>query len=420
MSTAMSSPNVEVIPSLAHTPSHTHHGHFVQLYADDGFLTEVLSRFIGGALAAGDAAVVIATRSHRIELERRLSANGVDTAKAAMQGRYIVLDATETLPQIMADSSVDEIRFNRTVGEALIHAGRSVAHKDGHVAVFGELVALLWAEGKATEAIRLEQLWNDLAKIHSFSLLCAYPIAGFKDEQQIEPFLKMCGEHSSVIPSESYLALRNDEERLRTIANLQQKAQMLEKQLALRESEALFRLLVETVQDYAIFILNPDGNVASWNIGAERIKGYKTDEIVGRHFSCFYPQEDVRNGKPARELVVAAKEGRFEDEVWRIRNDGSRFWANVNITAIRDDSGQLLGFAKITRDVTERMQTQRALEREVAERRNAERRFQNSERSLRQLSLHLLRTQDEERRRIGRDLHDSLGQYLAVLKMKLD
>ena len=155
-------------------------------------------------------------------------------------------------------------------------------------------------------------------------------------------------------------------------------------------------------------------------MSAERIKGYKAEEIVGRHFSCFYPEEDVRNGKPARELVVAEAEGRFEDEGWRLRKDGSRFWANVIITAIKDDSGKLLGFAKITRDVTERMQIHKELEREVAERRDAERRFQNSEKSLRQLSLHLLRTQDEERRRIGRDLHDSLGQYLAVLKMKLD
>jgi len=118
--------------------------------------------------------------------------------------------------------------------------------------------------------------------------------------------------------------------------------------------------------------------------------------------------------------VVAAAQGRFEDEGWRVRKDGSTFWANVIITAVKDNSGKLLGFAKITRDVTERMQTQKALETEVAERRDAQRRLQNSERSLRELSLHLLRTQDEERRRIGRDLHDSLGQYLAVLKMKLD
>jgi PAS domain S-box-containing protein len=420
MSTAMSSANVEVIPSLGFTPSHTQDGHSVQLYAEDGFLLDVLTRFVGGALAAGDASVVIATKSHRLELEKRLSANGVDVDKAAMQGRYIVLDAIETLAQVMARESIDEERFNQVVRGLLIQAETSVAGKHCRVAVFGELVALLWADGKAADALRVEQLWNNLAKSHSFSLLCAYPIAGCNDERHIEPFLLMCGEHSTVIPSESYLVLRDEDERLRSIAKLQQKAQVLEKELALRESEAPFRLLVEAVQDYAIFVLSPEGNITSWNLGAERIKGYKANEIMGRHFSCFYPEEDVRNGKPDRELVVAEEEGRLEDEGWRIRKDGSRFWANVTITAIKDDSGRLLGYAKVTRDATERMQTQRALEEEVAERRDAERRFQNSERSLRQLSLHLLRTQDEERRRIGRDLHDSLGQYLAVLKMKLD
>jgi PAS domain S-box-containing protein len=420
MSTAISSPNVELVPSLTHIPNHAHDGHSVQLYSDDGFLIDVLSRFIGGALAMGDAGVVIATRSHRTELERRLSAHGVDTAKAARQGRYLFLDATGTLAQVMAEGSLDETLFNDIVGAALIQAEAAVAPEKGRVAIFGELVALLWAEGKPAQAVRVEQLWNDLAKSYSFSLLCAYPIAGCNRERHIEPFLKMCGEHSSVIPSESYLVLRNEEERLRSIANLQQRAQVLERELALRENEAPFRLLVEAVQDYAIFMLNPEGNVSSWNIGAERIKGYKADEIVGRHFSCFYPEEDVRNDKPGLELVAAVKEGRFEDEGWRLRKDGSRFWANVIITAVKSDSGKLLGFAKITRDATERMQTHKALEKEVAERRDAERRFQNSEKSLRQLSLHLLRTQDEERRRIGRDLHDSLGQYLAVLKMKLD
>ncbi|HVY45664.1 MAG TPA: PAS domain S-box protein, partial [Minicystis sp.] len=115
-----------------------------------------------------------------------------------------------------------------------------------------------------------------------------------------------------------------------------------------------FRLLVESVRDYAIFLLDPTGHVASWNVGAERIKGYRAEEILGSHFSRFYPEEDVRAGKCDMELAVAAREGRFEDEGYRIRKDGSRFWANVVITALRGPGGRLVGFAKVTRDLTER------------------------------------------------------------------
>jgi PAS domain S-box-containing protein len=420
MSTATSSPSIELIPSLAQTPSHDHDGHVVQLYTDDGFLMDLLSRFIGGALAVGDGAVVVATASHRRELQRRLSARGLDTAKAALRGRYVTLDASEILPKFMVNGSVDESCFD-DIFDGVLTQVESTLDGDGcRTAVFGELVALLWAEGKPQEAIRVEQFWNGLAKKHSFSLLCAYPVTGFNNDRQIEPFLKMCGQHSGVVPSESHVGLSGVEERLRSIAQLQQKTQALENELALRVSEARFRLLVEAVQDYAIFMLDAEGNISSWNIGAERLKGYKAAEIVGKHFSSFYPEEDVRRGKPQNELVAAAKEGRFEDEGWRIRKDGSRFWANVIITAVRDGAGNLLGFAKVTRDFTERMQAQRALQKEVVERREAQQQLHNSEKSLRQLSLHLLRTQDEERRRIGRDLHDSLGQYLAVLKMKLD
>lgn len=420
MSLAAPAPSTQFVSHLNHTPSHGHDGHVVQLYADDGFLIEVLSRFIGGALAVGDAAVVLATAPHRADLERRLTARGMDTAKAALQGRYITLDASETLPRLMVNGSVDEARFNAIVGGVLEQAKHAIHGKDGRIAVFGELVALLWADGKSQEAIRVEQLWNDLAKQRSFSLLCAYPISGFDNERHIEPFLKMCGQHSGVVPSESYLGLGSEEDRLRSIAELQQKAEVLEKELASRHREEQFRLLVEAVQDYAIFMLDPAGNVISWNAGAKRIKQYAAAEIIGKHFSRFYPEVDVRNGKPGWELLIARAEGRFEDEGWRVRKDGSRFWANVIITAVRDASGKLLGFAKVTRDVTAKMEAQQALQKEVAERRVAQQQLYESEKSLRELSLHLLRTQEEERRRIGRDLHDSLGQYLAVLKMRLD
>ncbi len=121
-----------------------------------------------------------------------------------------------------------------------------------------------------------------------------------------------------------------------------------------RRSEERSRSLIESVKDYAIFSLTPEGYVASWNLGAERIKGYRADEIIGRHFSCFYPEDDVRSGKPARELETARREGSAEDEGWRVRKDGTRFWASVVITVLMDDRGNVKGFSKITRDISDR------------------------------------------------------------------
>ncbi|HEX4032931.1 MAG TPA: ATP-binding protein [Solirubrobacteraceae bacterium] len=137
----------------------------------------------------------------------------------------------------------------------------------------------------------------------------------------------------------------------------------------LRESEERFRLLVEAVEDYAILALDVDGHVTSWNAGAEKIKGYSASEIIGRHYSVFYPPDDVRAGTPDSQLVTAAAKGRFEAEGWRIRKDGSRFWANVVITALVDDGGVLHGFVKVTRDITERNdadQAQRKAARDLA------------------------------------------------------
>jgi PAS domain S-box-containing protein len=123
---------------------------------------------------------------------------------------------------------------------------------------------------------------------------------------------------------------------------------------SLQQNDELFRILVEGVRDYAIFMLDPEGHVASWNRGAELIKGYRADEILGRHFSTFYPADAIARGWPEHELQMAQSEGRFEDEGWRVRKDGSLFWSNVIITALYDDRHELRGFAKVTRDLTER------------------------------------------------------------------
>ena len=121
----------------------------------------------------------------------------------------------------------------------------------------------------------------------------------------------------------------------------------------LRQSDERFRLMVESVRDYAIFMLDPAGNIATWNLGAQLNKGYTTEEILGQHFSVFYTPEDIARDWPARELELALRDGRFEDEGWRVRKDGSRFWANVVITALHDSDGGHRGFAKVTRDLTQ-------------------------------------------------------------------
>ena len=128
-----------------------------------------------------------------------------------------------------------------------------------------------------------------------------------------------------------------------------------------REHFEFSRLLVNTIQEYAIFLLDTNGYVASWNPGARSLKGYEPDEIIGKHFSVFYPQKDIDTGKPTWELEEAAKQGHVEDEGWRIKKDGSRFWANVVITALRDDSGEMVGYAKVTRDLSERKRNEEDL-----------------------------------------------------------
>ncbi len=172
------------------------------------------------------------------------------------------------------------------------------------------------------------------------------------------------------LPGALVLRALNDErvgeatQRREAEASLRDANSRLELQVtAVDRSEQRFRLMVESVADYAIFMLDPAGIVVSWNVGAERIKGYRDSEILGRHFTCFYTDDDMKTGNPGRGLEIAAAKGRFEGEGWRVRKDGSRFWANVVISAMRAPDGELLGFGKVTCDLTERMWSRQALKR---------------------------------------------------------
>jgi len=177
---------------------------------------------------------------------------------------------------------------------------------------------------------------------------------------------------------------------------------------SLRHSEERFRLLVEGVSDYAIFMLDVNGNVATWNSGAARIKGYRAEEVVGQHFSKFYPEDALESGWPDHELRVAATEGRFVDEGWRVRKDGSKFWAHVTITAMRDEAGRLQGFAKLTRDLTERKRTE-ALEASGAERET----MLEAERNARMLAQRSARIKDEFLATLSHELRTPLNAILG-------
>jgi len=221
--------------------------HAVQFYGEDTFLLDELSRFIGTALGAGDAAVVIATKAHREGLAERLKSRGFDVGKAIEQGHYVPLDAAETLGKFMRGGWPEAALFTDVIGGVLGQAAAAAGGKDSRISAFGEMVALLWAQGNAEAAVRLEQLWNSLAQNYSLSLRCAYPMSGFDREYHSDSFLKICEEHSHVIPVESYTALISDEQRFRSITHLQQKAQALEAEMAERKQveEALRRAKAE-------------------------------------------------------------------------------------------------------------------------------------------------------------------------------
>ncbi len=190
-----------------------------------------------------------------------------------------------------------------------------------------------------------------------------------------------------------------------------------------RESEKKFSTLVTSVRDYAIFMLDVNGNVVTWNKGAEAIKGYKEEEIRGKNISVFYTKEDVEKGLPEYILRMAKENGRSENEGWRLRKDGSKLWADAVVTALYGNEGKLTGFAKVTRDITERKKTRdmltkfnEELNKQVKEKTE---KLEETTAQLRRLSAYLQIAREEERRSIAREMHDELGQMLTGLKMDI-
>jgi hypothetical protein len=209
--------------------------HFVQFYERDDYLIESLAGYVAAALETGNSSIVIATLAHRAAVQRELMHRGIALSHAIETGRYVVLDAAETLAKFMVDGMPDVNLFNEQVGpiiEQLSEGGRRVH-------AFGEMVSLLWHDGHPDAAIRLEDLWNELARLHRFALLCAYPISAFDKATHEAPFNGICACHTRVIPAESYSELEIFDERMRAVARLQQKAHALTTELVRRsESDA--------------------------------------------------------------------------------------------------------------------------------------------------------------------------------------
>lgn len=230
-------PALRTLPHLVDWTERTPYrepAHSVQFYADDSVLIEGLTRYVGTALSAGDSAIVIATPQHRDALTAALAARGLDLDLAASQGRYVALDASETLRTFMRRGRPDRKRFVSVVGGLVDRLTVAAVGESPQVAAYGEMVALLWAEGHTEAALQLEHLWNELAETRSFNLHCAYPMSLFPNAGDDALITAVCASHALVIPVESYAGQQDERDRLRAVALLQQKARALETEVAER------------------------------------------------------------------------------------------------------------------------------------------------------------------------------------------
>ncbi|QBD75858.1 PAS domain S-box protein [Ktedonosporobacter rubrisoli] len=275
--------------------------HFVQFYTHDDFMLDSLSKFIGTGLKAGQPCIVIATSPHLASLAKRLHAQGIDLTSAFKDNSYIAMDASQVLTQFMLNGTPDTQRFLTTIERILARANRS----EQGLRIFGEMVELLWVEGKQNAAIRLEQLWNDLHdKEQNFSLFCAYSIRNFSNKAVSEKFDEICQQHSHVLPDESYSLLTDPDERLRAITHLQQKANSLEYEITerqsaeerLRISENRYRRLFEASTD-GILIVDPlTCTIADANPCLAELLKYTREQLIGKkiwHMGLFPDRENA-------------------------------------------------------------------------------------------------------------------------------
>lgn len=333
--------------------------HFVQFYEMDEFLLNSLSGFVGTGLSAGEGVIVIATKAHREKLEKLLQKHGLDLAGLKVSRQFVLLDAAETMAKFMVDGSPDPARFTEVIGGLVAEVSQG---RPG-LRAFGEIVALLWAEGNYTAAVRLEELWNELQKNHSFALFCAYPMNTVGGEKLIEPLSGVCTSHSRVIPAESSTTLASPDERLRAVLRLQQKARSLEGEVA--ERKRAQEVLGQREAELTDFIENavlgmhwvgPDGIIKWANRAEMELLGYSREEYIGHHVAEFHADQEVMSDileRLSRSEELHSYEARLKARDGSIRHvllSSNVYWEN----------GEFVHTRCFTRDITDQKRAEEA------------------------------------------------------------
>jgi PAS domain S-box-containing protein len=352
----------------------------VHFFEDDAVFIDSLSEFVGGVLGSGGACIVIATQDHRRSLDRVLRDNGIEIRKAAIDGRYITVDAAETLDRFMLHGHPDPERFRDTVEPVLKHARRTLRRRTSKLAAFGEMVALLWANGNRQGAIELEDLWNKLAARLKFSLRCGYPMKGFGKDSDSALFEKICSQHSEVIPPESraslskkgvippesFVSASNKKEKLRLVSSLRQRASTVqvmieerEKEIAerkeveekLRRSEEFARNIVESSID-CVKVLDLDGRIQYMSPSGQRSLEIKTPgEFLDKRWTQYWNPEDQPRAERALATARGGGVGCFQGD--SVLASGTKKSWDVRITPALDKNGAIERLVAVSRDITE-------------------------------------------------------------------
>jgi PAS domain-containing protein len=328
--------------------------HAVQFYEQDSALVEALGRHIGTALESGDTAIVIATKVHREKLAEELRIRKINVAPAIKAGLYIELDAAETLAKFMVGGGPDKQKFQEAVGALIREAATRT--KPGHrLVAFGEMVALLWAEGKRDATIRLEEFWNELAEQYTFDLLCGYPISVFDRTEHRQLFFSICGEHGEVNPAEGYPVHASDMQRRRSTARLHQKAKALESEIRLGQERVQLLQQVTRAGTWELDIVN---DTFSFSSAAAKLLGFPSSSRVrlGQLMDLMYYSGDRET--VFAKLQTAQRHRKEFKTAFRLRQDDStRIVAMQGKTFYNGGSPLMLG---VISDVTPLAETNTA------------------------------------------------------------